>query len=83
MLILKLNKIKPDKYVFVSEVCYQKKIESSQLKASFFYYHLFEKIKTIHLQSWWSFSDNNLSKNNSKKAFWLTKPNKNLGFLYL
>ena len=78
MLLLSLHMLRLDKFVLTD-----KKSGSFKLKFFFSCYHFFKKIDIVYLQINLPFFNNNLFKNNNKKAFGSTKPKKNLGFLYL
>ena len=60
-----------------------KRFKCSQLEAWFFLYYLAEKNEIKRLQLYLLFFNNNLSKNNSKKAFGPTKLDENSDFSFL
>ena len=70
-----------DLYLLVKSAT-NEEFENSQPETSLFYYQFSKKSGTIHLQPYLACLNNNISKNNSKKTFDLTKPDKNSGFLY-
>ena len=63
------------------KIANNEKFKCFQPKAFLFYSYFFEENETVHVQPHLLYFDNNLSKNNNKKALEPTKPNKNLGFL--
>ena len=82
VLTLRFNMLTSDKLAFVSKVYNQWKIWNFSAWNFSFLSSLCNKIETVYLQPYLPGLDNNLSKNNNKKAPWPIKFDKNFGFLY-